>query len=325
MVSVTFDLGTVLQLSDFQHSGRQKIRFGTTVLASSTPARTMGSPPLGEEREPGIIHGEAPQNAGPPTENALPSHRDSSSMPPIKMTEIDEHPPAEAPQISQKPPLPIATDTTDQASPPLPLKETQPNTQVPLTADLVPAPPREPLIITSASSHPNPLDVAPYPLTPERTGPAIGPSSDKSAPPLPESEILGPSLLITLLLISGARHPYKIDEKYLKKRNVNVDGNNPVNMSVYTLKELIWREWRDDWEMRPSSPGAIRLIYYGKMLEDKSRLHDCRFVSGLMPHVVHMTIKPQEIIDEEDAKIAKTGSRDREGNEGSTGCRCVIL
>lgn len=259
----------------------------------------MGSPPLGEEREPGIIHGEAPQNAGPPTENALPSHRDSSSMPPIKMTEIDEHPPAEAPQISQKPPLPIATDTTDQASPPLPLKETQPNTQVPLTADLVPAPPREPLIITSASSHPNPLDVAPYPLTPERTGPAIGPSSDKSAPPLPESEILGPSLLITLLLISGARHPYKIDEKYLKKRNVNVDGNNPVNMSVYTLKELIWREWRDgkhstayrdsrmskkkknslltscyaDWEMRPSSPGAIRLIYYGKMLEDKSRLH----------------------------------------------------
>ena len=28
-----------------------------------------------------------------------------------------------------------------------------------------------------------------------------------------------------------------------------------------------------DWEIRPSSPSAIRLIYYGKMLEDKSRLH----------------------------------------------------
>ena len=54
-------------------------------------------------------------------------------------------------------------------------------------------------------------------------------------------------------------------------------------------------------------------------------LSDCRFEAGLSPHVVHMTIKPQEIMDEEDAKIAKTISRDRDGNERSTGCRCVIL
>lgn len=51
--------------------------------------------------------------------------------------------------------------------------------------------------------------------------------------------------MITLLLTNGARHPYKIDEKYLKKRSVNVEGNNPINMSTYTLKELIWREWRE--------------------------------------------------------------------------------
>lgn len=60
-----------------------------------------------------------------------------------------------------------------------------------------------------------------------------------------EADLVGQSLLITLLLITGARHPFKVDEKYLKKRNVNVDGENPFNMSVYTLKELIWREWRD--------------------------------------------------------------------------------
>ncbi len=38
-----------------------------------------------------------------------------------------------------------------------------------------------------------------------------------------------------------------------------------------------------------------------------------------------MTVKPQEIVDEEDAKIAKTGNRDRDGDERSPSCRCVIL
>lgn len=57
------------------------------------------------------------------------------------------------------------------------------------------------------------------------------------------------------------------------------------------------------------------------------RLPDCKFVLGTTPHVVHMTIKPQEIVDEEDAKMAKSGHRDRDGNERSSGLcgRCVIL
>lgn len=48
-----------------------------------------------------------------------------------------------------------------------------------------------------------------------------------------------------LLLTTGARHPYKIDGKYLKKRNVEVEEMDPYNISVYTLKELIWRDWRE--------------------------------------------------------------------------------
>jgi hypothetical protein len=54
----------------------------------------------------------------------------------------------------------------------------------------------------------------------------------------------GPSLVITLLLITGARHPFRIDSKYLRKRGISVNNHDPFNMSVYTLKELIWREWR---------------------------------------------------------------------------------
>lgn len=97
----------------------------------------------------------------------------------------------------------------------------------------------------SASPPASPTLPPPNPLTREKTAPAIGPSSDKPTLAPKESDITGPILMITLLLTNGARHPYKIDEKYLKKRSVNVEGNNPINMSTYTLKELIWREWRE--------------------------------------------------------------------------------
>ncbi|KAI5285869.1 hypothetical protein KEM52_002245, partial [Ascosphaera acerosa] len=54
----------------------------------------------------------------------------------------------------------------------------------------------------------------------------------------------GPSLTITLLLTNGARHPFEISARYLRRRKMNVQGFNPFNMSVYTLKELILKEWR---------------------------------------------------------------------------------
>lgn len=86
----------------------------------------------------------------------------------------------------------------------------------------------------------------PPPLMREKTAPAIGPATDKPTPVPKESEIEGPVLFITLLLSStGARHPYKLDEKYLRKRNVIVEGSNPINISLYKLKELILRDWRE--------------------------------------------------------------------------------
>ena len=72
---------------------------------------------------------------------------------------------------------------------------------------------------------------------------AIGPSTDTAAT-VPDNTN-GPTLVIMLLLTTGARHPYKIDERYLKKRNVTVEAMDPYTISVYTLKELIWRDWRE--------------------------------------------------------------------------------
>lgn len=96
---------------------------------------------------------------------------------------------------------------------------------------------------------------------------AIGPSSDHPDEPAKESDSSGPTLVITLLLTTGARHPFKIDGKYLRKRSVNVDNNDPFSMSVYTLKELIWREWRPGIYV-PLARGSC-LPSMGRYLVDK--------------------------------------------------------
>ncbi|CZT12949.1 hypothetical protein WAI453_003339 [Rhynchosporium graminicola] len=158
---------------------------------------------------------------------------------------------------------------------------------------------------------------------------AIGPSVDGIAAPVPAVAEAGTSLTITLLLGTGARHPYRIDEKYLTKRNVAVPGvteggrKDPFSISVYTLKELILREWREEWESQPSSPSSIRLIYFGRLLDDKTPLRDCKF-NVETANVVHMTVRPQDIVDEEDASKSKALSREREGGEATAGCRCVV-
>ena len=123
--------------------------------------------------------------------------------------------------------------SSQQLQPSIPLSNTTSTAPPRQTLDSAP---QDPTSSTSTSTH--------NPLLRTTTQPAIGPSSDKPTPVQTESSS-SQTLFITLLLTNGARHPYKIDEKYLHKRNVSVEGDNPILMSIYTLKELIWREWRE--------------------------------------------------------------------------------
>ena len=55
------------------------------------------------------------------------------------------------------------------------------------------------------------------------------------------------------------------------------DGQfDPREISGYKLKELIWTDWRSEWEPRPASPSSIRLIILGRLLEDKAALKGMR-------------------------------------------------
>jgi hypothetical protein len=121
-------------------------------------------------------------------------------------------------------------------------------------------------------------ELAPAPPTKERSDSilAIGPAQDDIHATPGQSD--GPVCNITLLLTSGSRHPYKLDAKYLTRRNVAMPDEtesgqpDPFSISIYTLKELILREWRSDWEAKPASPSSIRLIHFGKLLDDKEQL-----------------------------------------------------
>ncbi|KAK3905999.1 membrane-anchored ubiquitin-fold protein 1 [Staphylotrichum tortipilum] len=150
---------------------------------------------------------------------------------------------------------------------------------------------------------------------------SIGPS-DLPPPAISSSNTDAPVCAITLLLPTGARHPYRLDEKYLAKRNVDVPdvtesgGRDPFSISVYKLKELILREWRDEWEGKPASPSSIRLIHFGKLLDDKEHQDS--------PNVVHMSVRPPEMMEEEETAKGKAHSRDGRSRDGGGGC-CVIL
>ncbi|KAF1984789.1 hypothetical protein K402DRAFT_413725 [Aulographum hederae CBS 113979] len=160
--------------------------------------------------------------------------------------------------------------------------------------------------------------------TRETTVVGIGPSSELPSPRHDLSD--GPILTITLLLPNGARHPYILDANYLKKRNVQVENNDPFKIGVYTLKELIWRDWRPEWEPRPTAPNSIRLISFGRLLDDKLLLTEYRF-NTTAANVLHMTVKPQEVVDEEEqnAKASRNGRHDGDDEDRTAGCRCTIL
>jgi hypothetical protein len=51
---------------------------------------------------------------------------------------------------------------------------------------------------------------------------------------------------------------------------------------------------------------------------------DCRFNTETA-NVVHMTVRPQDIVDDEEAAKGKSGSGARGDREDTAGCRCVIL
>ncbi|KAH8912750.1 hypothetical protein BR93DRAFT_942527 [Coniochaeta sp. PMI_546] len=225
-------------------------------------------------------------------------------------------------------------DTETQAAKPAPaghapLQEPVDSVQKPTSADNLPSQPS----VTSAADSPKGKEKATAEEPVSDTPPALPQKETDDSlsiePSVPSTQSDHPICNITLLLPTGARHPYKIDERYLTKRSVDVPDTtesgkkDPFSISVYTLKELILREWREEWNDKPASPSSIRLIHFGKLLDDKEQLKKYQF-SRETPNVVHMSVRPAEMMEEDEAAKGKSSGREGRSREGGSNC-CVIL
>ncbi|KAA8908377.1 hypothetical protein FN846DRAFT_755686, partial [Sphaerosporella brunnea] len=136
------------------------------------------------------------------------------------------------------------------------------------------------------------------------------------------------SLSITVLVQSGVRHSFTLDRAYLERHAIAGTTGDPLDISVWQLKECIWKDWRDDWDQRPASALFIKLIHFGAYMQDSNPLKDCRLNTD-SANVIHMAIRPAEAGDDDGTQRSTKGARggaDREGSGGaSPGCRCVIL
>jgi hypothetical protein len=236
---------------------------------------------------------------------------------------------------SQLPPLDTATASAEGAGPSTAANASQQQQQLPpldtATAAAEVAGPssvsKDVQDITSRPSHPKKADSEDFM--------AIGSAVDDIKSITPGAPDAGPVCNITLLhAVGGGRHPYKIDARYLARRNVEVPDllqsgqPDPFSISIYTLKELILREWRNDWEDKPSSPGSIRLIHFGQLLDDKEPLKRYHF-SNENPNVVHMSVRPADLDEEEPKSSSKAaggsgGDGRRARGEGGC-CSCVVM
>ncbi|RKP38118.1 ubiquitin-related domain-containing protein, partial [Dimargaris cristalligena] len=84
---------------------------------------------------------------------------------------------------------------------------------------------------------------------------------------------------LTCLLISGKRHTFRF----------------PAGATIRQTKQQIYQEWPKEWESdKPDSPGFLRLLYLGKVLEDPRGLADYQLLPARKPTIVHLTIKMVE-------------------------------
>lgn len=134
------------------------------------------------------------------------------------------------------------------------------------------APTRQPSSINASASSPQSAGEAhdvgpPSPVTapPEMTSPVDNGTTapDLTTPPPlvkppspPPITASRPTLSITLLLISGVRHQFVLSQSYLKSHSVTAEPGkgslkDPLEMSVWQLKECIWKDWRDGWSSPP--------------------------------------------------------------------------
>lgn len=203
-----------------------------------------------------------------PLDSGVPNSIDDHTTPGASASPQDSQPHSPAAELSS---IPAQSDFTpdsvvsavqtrsgDAAAANHPATGGESTAPVPVTAKTSTTTP--PHNTTDAIAQPQPTEIPPMDTEEAKDHAEVSSESFEEVAGK-ETEDAGPSLHITLLLTTGSRHPFTIDGKYLRKRSVNVENYDPFAMSVYTLKELIWREWRSGKSIAESMHDWNRFRY----------------------------------------------------------------
>ena len=121
--------------------------------------------------------------------------------------------------------------------------------------------------LESALAAPDTADTAAPPSAdtaapPSAAVPAVAPLSDDSRPATlaaaePTVSASAPSLTITVLIQTGARHQFLLNSSFLARHAIKSSTTkevltDPLEMSVWQLKECIWKDWREGSLAPPS-------------------------------------------------------------------------
>ncbi|KAK9446836.1 uncharacterized protein V1518DRAFT_422764 [Limtongia smithiae] len=102
------------------------------------------------------------------------------------------------------------------------------------------------------------------------------------------------TLTISLLFVSGARVALAIDARYMRTHALLPDSIplEPEALSVHALRECIYADWVSAWGDRPAAPEYIRLIHFGRLLDDAATLGASQLSRDNPYNVLHLSVRP---------------------------------
>ncbi|AOW02568.1 hypothetical protein B0I72DRAFT_23169 [Yarrowia lipolytica] len=136
---------------------------------------------------------------------------------------------------------------------------------------------------------------------------------------------------ITILLSSGERVDWALDDSFLTTHNLSVKSCDEA--TVAQLKQCIATKWPDFKTNSPSpDPGRLRLIFLGKILEDTQTLENVGLGSSspqTVSSVIHVSVRPESF--QLDTKKTPTNSYSVQAGgavddaQSDSRCACCIV
>lgn len=137
---------------------------------------------------------------------------------------------------------------------------------------------------------------------------------------------------ITILLSSGERVEWALDDSFLTAHNLSVKSCDEA--TVAQLKQCIATKW-PDFKTNSSSPepSRLRLFFLGKILDDSQTLESVGLGSNSpqnVSSVIHVSVRPESF--QLDSKrtpsagytVQAGGAVDAEQSGGRCGC-CLVM